>query len=89
MWFRNAQLHVNENAGKVRRKCPRCSNEVEFQLLWNKSGLEVGIPVVSWFTDATVLSTHKQYHLGCPVCGYLEEINRDVAKGLIAEGADQ
>jgi hypothetical protein len=89
MWFKNAQLHVHETASKLRHKCPICSNEVDFQLVWNKAGPGLGIPIVSWFTDATMITTHKQYHLGCPVCGYLERINRDIAKGLIAEGEDK
>jgi len=89
MWFKNAQLHVHETAATVRNKCPRCSNEVDFKLIWNKAGLGLGIPVLGWFTDKAVITTHKQYHLGCPVCGYLERIARDVAKGLIAEGKDK
>ncbi|NLX95987.1 MAG: hypothetical protein GXY83_07410 [Rhodopirellula sp.] len=88
MWFQNAKLHVHEAASKVRRNCPNCSNEVDFQLIWNKAGPGLGIPIVMWFTDAATITTHKQYHLGCPVCGYLERISRDVAKGLIAEGSD-
>jgi len=40
------------------------------------------------FTDKTTVTTHKQYHLGCPTCGYMERISKDIAKGLIAEGAD-
>jgi predicted RNA-binding Zn-ribbon protein involved in translation (DUF1610 family) len=83
-----ATLHVDERAATVRRQCPNCSNEVDFRLVWNKAGLGLGIPVVSWFTDATTITTHKQYHLGCPVCGYLETISRDAAKGLMAEGGN-
>jgi hypothetical protein len=86
VFLQNARLHVEDRAATVRRRCPNCSNEVDFLLVWNKAGLGLGIPVVMWFTDATTITTHKQYHLGCPTCGYLERISRDAAKGLIAEG---
>jgi predicted RNA-binding Zn-ribbon protein involved in translation (DUF1610 family) len=86
MWFKSKQLHVDEKAATVRRKCPQCSNEVDFRLVWNKAGLAIGVPVVSWFTDAAMISTHNNYHLGCPVCGYLEKITRAQAKALRSTG---
>ena len=86
MWFRSAQLHVLEEANTVPARCPNCHNAVEFRVLWNKAGLGLGIPVVAWFTDAAVITTHTQYHLGCPTCGYIERISNDAARGLIAEG---
>ena len=73
----------------MRAKCPNCSNEVDFQLIWCKAGPGLGIPVLMWFTDAVTITTHKRYALGCPVCGYTETITRDVAKGLIAEGGGE
>lgn len=86
MWFQNAKVHIHETAATVRRTCPKCSNEVDFRLIWNKAGLALGVPIVSWFTDAAMISTHNHYHLGCPTCGYAERVSRDIAKGLIAEG---
>jgi len=86
MWFQNAKIHVHETAATVVRQCPNCGNSTEFKLLWNKAGLGLGVPVVSWFTDKTTITTHKQYHLGCSTCGYVERILKDDAKGLIAEG---
>jgi hypothetical protein len=86
MLFRNADVHVHEDAATVKRQCPNCSNVVDFQLLWNKAGLSLGIPVVMWFTDKATIATHKQYHLGCPICRYSEQIDKNLAQGLIAEG---
>jgi predicted RNA-binding Zn-ribbon protein involved in translation (DUF1610 family) len=86
MWLRSAQLHIHEQAKAVEAKCPNCNNEVRFRLLWNKAGLGLGIPVIGWFTDAAVITTHTHYHLGCPTCGYMERISADAARGLIAEG---
>ena len=43
---RNADVHVHEDAAKVTRQCPNCSNVVEFRLSWNKAGLSLGIPVL-------------------------------------------
>jgi predicted RNA-binding Zn-ribbon protein involved in translation (DUF1610 family) len=86
MWFLNAQIHIEDQAARVKRQCPNCSNVVEFQLLWNKAGLSLGIPVVMLFTDKARISTHKHFHLGCPVCGYIERIDKNIAQGLIAEG---
>lgn len=86
MWFMHAKIHKVDGAARVSSECPNCSNIVDFQLLWNKAGLALGIPVVSLFTDKTMISTHTQYHLGCPTCGYLERLDNHVAKGLIAEG---
>jgi predicted RNA-binding Zn-ribbon protein involved in translation (DUF1610 family) len=86
MWFRSAHLHIHEDANTVEAKCPHCSNRVHFRLLWNKAGLGLGIPVIGWFTDAAVITTHTHYHLGCPTCGYMERISADAARGLIAEG---
>jgi predicted RNA-binding Zn-ribbon protein involved in translation (DUF1610 family) len=89
MWFRSAHLHIHEQAKAVEAKCPNCNNEVRFRLLWNKAGLGLGIPVIGWFTDAAVITTHTHYHLGCPTCGYMERISADAARGLIAEGKKQ
>lgn len=86
MWFRSAQLHIHEEANTVEAKCPNCHNQVGFKLLWNKAGLGLGIPVIGWFTDAAVITTHTHYHLGCPTCGYMERISADAARGLITEG---
>lgn len=86
MWFLNAQIHVEDRAATVKRQCPNCSNVVEFKLLWNKAGLSLGIPIVMLFTDKARISTHTHYHLGCPVCGYTERIEKNIALGLIAEG---
>jgi len=86
MWFLKHRVHVAEGAATVRGPCPNCSNTVDFQLLWNKAGLGLGVPIVMLFTDKATITTHTQYHLGCPTCGHLERITKDVAKGLIAEG---
>lgn len=86
MWFLNAKIHVDEHAATVNKQCPNCSNVVEFRVLWNKAGLSLGIPIVMLFTDKARISTHKHYHLGCPVCGYAERIDKNIAQGLIAEG---
>jgi len=86
MWFKNAQVHLHEKAATVRNTCPNCSNEVDFVLLWNKAGLGIGIPILMLFTDKAVITTHKQYHLGCPICGYKFKVEKNIAQGLIAEG---
>lgn len=86
MWFQNSRLHKADDAATVSGQCPNCSNTVDFQLVWNKAGLGLGIPIVMLFTDKATITTHTQYHLGCPTCGYLERVSKDVAKGLIAEG---
>ncbi len=85
MWFQNARVHVHETAATVTHQCPNCSNTVEFKLLWNKASPGHDIPIVMWFTDKATITTHKQYHLGCPICGYVERIDKNVAMGLIAE----
>jgi hypothetical protein len=86
MWFFKSQLHVHETAATVSKQCPNCSNITDFQLLWNKAGPSLGVPIVMLFTDKTTISTHKQYHLGCPICDYTERIDKHMARGLIAEG---
>lgn len=86
MWFKSAEIHVHETAATVAKQCPNCENTTDFKVLWNKAGFGLGIPVVSWFTDKTTITTHKHYHLGCPTCGYAERIEKSVALGLIAKG---
>jgi len=89
MWIQSPKIYVHDRARRVPAECPNCSNQVAFQLLWNKAGLGLGIPIIMLFTDKARITTHKEYHLGCPVCGHKERITKDVAKGLIAEGADK
>lgn len=89
MWMQNYKVHVHEQAATVRAECPNCGNEADFNLLWNKAGPGIGVPILMFFTEKAVVTTHKQYHLGCPICGYAERIKKDTAQGLICKGAER
>jgi uncharacterized C2H2 Zn-finger protein len=88
LFFRGRNRLVSD-AATVLRLCPRCSNTVEFQLVWCKSGPTIGVPIVMLFTDRASVSLFKVYFLQCPICGYQERVDKNVAKGLIAEGRAQ
>jgi len=84
MFFKSGNpLHEHESGASARIQCPNCNNEGDFKLVWGKAGLGLGVPVVSWFTDALTVTTHKKWGIRCPTCNYAEEITKDVAKGLI------
>ena len=85
MIFKGLKVHEHESGATAHLECPNCENEVDCKLVWAKAGLGIGIPVVSWFTDATTITTHKKYGLVCPTCDYTEAITKDIAKGLIAK----
>lgn len=78
-------LHEHESGASVRIECPQCAQEGDFKLVWGKAGLGLGIPVVSWFTDALMVTTHKKWGIRCPSCKYAEEIEKHVAQALIKQ----
>jgi len=85
MWLQNGSLHRHESAFPGTGECGNCGNAVEFHLIWQKAGVGLGIPILMWFTDRFTITTHRKYYLGCPVCGELEQIPKDVALGFIEE----
>jgi len=83
MFFRRSELHPIGGSARVRRPCANCGNEVDLELHFVKAGPGLGIPVLMWFSDAFVVTTHKKYYLVCPVCTCALEVNKDLAKGLM------
>ncbi len=65
----------------VSKVCPSCHNQGEFVLCYAKTGMGVGIPIASLFTDKAILAK-KTFVLACPVCPYNEKISRDAAAAL-------
>ncbi|HUT13594.1 MAG TPA: hypothetical protein VMY42_24110 [Thermoguttaceae bacterium] len=83
MLFRSGEFHRIENAQSVRRTCEHCGNDEDLQLHYVKAGPGLGVPILMFFSDRFVATTHKKYFLICPKCGCAFQINKDVAKGLM------
>lgn len=57
---------------KITQRCPRCGNNVDFQLGYYNEGL---------FLAGIKLGGTRKYGLHCPICVYFSEVaNQDVAK---------
>jgi hypothetical protein len=63
--------------------CLQCNRETAHVLLWRKSGLGLGIPLISWFTDKTVISIGKKYVLECQDCLQMVQVDKAAAESLI------
>ncbi|NQU23404.1 MAG: hypothetical protein HQ567_19155 [Candidatus Nealsonbacteria bacterium] len=83
MLFRTGKFHQVDHAQAVRRTCEHCGNETDLRLNYVKAGPGLGVPVLMFFSDKFVLSTHKKYYLVCQTCGCAHQINKDLAKGLM------
>lgn len=83
------RLHEHESGASAEIECPRCGRTGDFKLVWGKAGLGLGVPVVSWFTDAAMVTTHRKWGIRCPFCQYAEEIDKRLADALIEEATTQ
>lgn len=60
---------------KPRQKCPRCSNDVEYELCMEKEGLGFG--------GAVLLATNKYYVYKCPICPNIEPLSNEYVKAIM------
>jgi hypothetical protein len=65
-----------EEARTVRKKCPRCHNEVDFFL---GSDTALGIAIFTF----VVVSLKNKYALKCPICIHYDEIDKIQARVLM------
>jgi len=70
--YRDFNWKVVKNSKTTSRLCPRCNNQVEYQLVKDSEGIGIGM----W----TLIPIVNRYALKCPICPEAEEITRGVAK---------
>jgi hypothetical protein len=63
------------NHAKPKQRCPRCNNEVNFELLYDGPGLAFG--TLQFFTYPNV------HAYKCPICPYFEPISKELAPAII------
>jgi len=73
--YRSPKWKVVENARTVTKICPRCNNNVDFVLVYDKTGIG--------FFDKMLITTKTHYALHCPICLYYDDILKSVCKNLI------
>ena len=83
MLFRSGKMHAIDNAAPVRKACQHCGNTGDLKLHYAKAGPGLGVPILMFFSDRFVATTHKNYYMVCPTCDACLQVNKDVAKGLI------
>ena len=70
--YRDFNWKVVKNSKTSSRMCPRCNNQVEYQLVKDSEGIGIGM----W----TLIPIVTRYALKCPICPHAEEVSRKVAK---------
>jgi hypothetical protein len=75
MEFHSPKRGVVENARTVNKTCPRCHNNVDFVLVYAKSGIGFG--------KTLLITTKTKYELHCPICLHYEDISESLRKSLI------
>ena len=71
-----------ESSRMYEQHCTPCGIISEHLLYWRKSGLGIGIPVVSWFTDKTIITISKKYALECQKCYSFVEVSKSEGKRI-------
>ena len=72
--YRDWNWKVVKNSKTTPRKCKRCNNDVEYELVKDSAGIE--------FFTMTILPTNAYYAIKCPICPEFEQVSRSVAKSL-------
>lgn len=72
---RTPQWKSIANSKRVNKRCPRCNNIVDFELVFDVEGL--GIESTIFF-----LKTKKFYAIHCPICVHYEVVSKKAANEL-------
>jgi len=67
---------ILEGAKTVHKLCPRCHNEVDFQLVYEKVGI--------MFFTVLVMPTKTIFALHCPICIQVEDVSKEIVAKLRA-----
>ena len=70
--YRDFNWKVVKNSKTTPKMCPRCKNQVEYELVKDSEGIGIGF--------ITLVPIITRYALKCPICPEAEEITRAVAK---------
>lgn len=62
------QWEVVKGSKQIKKVCPRCNNEVNFNLVYDHD-------TITWF-DIPLFKTKTHYAIHCPVCIYTETISK-------------
>ena len=66
---------VEGNFKKESQNCPRCNNNVQYELCYESEGIGFG--------SAVLFATKKYYVYKCPICPSIEPISTEVAKAIM------
>ena len=80
MYIKEFGLHEIKDSKRIIRICDICKNESEQILMYEPSGLTIGLP----FAKKPWLSSSKHFFLFCTVCGKPSKLlTKDEAQSLI------